>query len=124
MKRSAAATASEREVGMKITKVEDGFVVMSDGNMTGRRLYESSGCAIIHMTVQPGREVAPHAAAVDMEFYVLEGRGRFMVGDESREAGPGSLVESPRNISHGIVNTGSGPLRLLAIKNNRPSDGL
>jgi mannose-6-phosphate isomerase-like protein (cupin superfamily) len=102
---------------MKATYIEEGAVVMSDENMTGRRLYASAEAAVIHILVRPGREIAPHAAALDMEFFVLEGRGLFSVGEESLEAGPGTLVESPKDIPHGIRNPGPGPLRVLAIKN-------
>jgi quercetin dioxygenase-like cupin family protein len=85
--------------------------------MTGRRLYASGEAVVIHIAIEPGRAIEPHAAPVDMEFFVLEGSGLFTVGGESAEAGPGALVESPRNIPHGIRNTGPGPLRLLAVKN-------
>jgi mannose-6-phosphate isomerase-like protein (cupin superfamily) len=102
---------------MKAIKVDEGFVVMSDEAFTGKRLYESPEAALIHLTIQPGRAIEPHAAPVDMEFYVLEGRGVFSVGDESTEAGPDTLVESPKGIPHGIANPGSSPLRLLAVKN-------
>ena len=95
---------------------------MSDDNFEGRRLYPSApapggGTELIHMSIHPGCVVAPHVAEVDMEFYVLEGRGSFSVGDEEKEAGPGSLVESPKGLAHGIRNSGPGELRLLAIKN-------
>ncbi len=105
---------------MKMTSVDEGYVIMSDENMTGRRLYASDDAVVIHMSVEPGRAVEPHAAGVDMEFYVLEGRGLFTVGEESAEAGPGNLIESPQGISHGIKNIGSGALRLIAIKNRGP----
>ena len=104
---------------VKTTRLEDGFVVMSDANMTGLRLFASSEVTIIHMTIHPGAEVKPHAADVNMEFFVIEGQGRFSVGDDAVLAEPGTLVESPANIPHGIVNAGEEPLVLLAIK-NRP----
>lgn len=104
---------------VKITRLEDGFVVMSDENMTGRRLFASGEVAIIHMTVHPAGVVTPHAAAVNMEFFVISGHGRFSVGDDEVLAEPGTLVESPANIPHGIVNVGKDPLVLLAVK-NRP----
>jgi mannose-6-phosphate isomerase-like protein (cupin superfamily) len=102
---------------MKVTTIDEGFLVMSDENMTGRRLYASREGAVIHIAVNPGKAIEPHAANVDMELFVLEGRGVFTVGDEAAELGPGCLVESPRDIPHGIQNPGPGTLRVLAIKN-------
>jgi quercetin dioxygenase-like cupin family protein len=104
---------------VKTTRLEDGFVVMSDENITGRRLFASREVAIIHITVHPDGEIKPHAAAVNMEFFVIAGQGRFSVGDDEVLAEPGTLVESPANIPHGIVNAGKDPLVLLAVK-NRP----
>jgi mannose-6-phosphate isomerase-like protein (cupin superfamily) len=106
---------------MKVTKVEDGFVAMSDGSFTGRRLYDSPQATLIHMAIRPGKAIESHAASVDMEFFVLEGRGLFIVGDESAEAGPGALVESPKDVPHGIRNVGPGELLVLAIKNGKSS---
>lgn len=102
---------------MRVVRVEEGFVVMSDENFTGRRLFASSEASVIHMTLNPGGSIAPHAAELDMEFFVLEGRGIFSVGSESAEASAGSLVESPAGVPHGIRNPGPGALKVLAIKN-------
>ncbi len=104
---------------MKATRLDEGFVVMSDERMTGRRLYASPSAVIVHMTVHPGREVEPHSADVGIELFVISGKGRFSVGDESIDAGSGVLIECPAGIPHGIANLGEGALELLVIKNGR-----
>ncbi len=104
---------------MKTTRLDEAFVVMSDERMTGRRLYASPSAVIVHMTVHPGREVEPHSADVDLELFVISGKGRFSVGDESAQAGPGDLIECPADMPHGIVNMGEGPLELIVIKNGK-----
>jgi len=102
---------------MEITRVEDGTIVMSDEDMTGTRLYSSPHAVVIHMTINPGRAIMPHSASMDMEFFVLEGEAVFTVGEEEAVVQPGALVVGPRDISHGIRNTGHVPLKILAIKN-------
>lgn len=104
---------------MKTTRLDEAFVVMSDERMTGRRLYASPAAVIVHMTVHPGREVEPHSADVDLELFVISGKGRFSVGDEYATAGPGVLIECPADIPHGIANTGDLPLELLVVKNGK-----
>jgi oxalate decarboxylase/phosphoglucose isomerase-like protein (cupin superfamily) len=51
--------------------------------------------------------------------YVISGKGRQGVelpnGRVEREVGPGVLVHIPPDVYHSTVNTGSGPMRLLAI---------
>lgn len=72
-----------------------------------------------HVTVglnclEPGQTQGAHAhAGADKFYFVLEGRGRFRVGDEEREAEVGALVVAPAGIEHGVANTGEGRLSLL-----------
>lgn len=57
---------------------------------------------------------AAHAhEGADKFYYVLEGRGRFTVGDEEREAEAGALVIAPAGVPHGVMNIGDTRLSLL-----------
>ena len=53
----------------------------------------------------------------DKFYFVLEGEGKFTVGDEERHATAGALVVAPAGIAHGVTNT-SGE-RLIATGGNR-----
>ena len=105
---------------MKTLDLKDSEVIMERDGVVGRRLYGSPEAEILHIEIAPGGAIAPHVTPVDMEFFVLEGRGLFVLGEESREAGAGTLVPSPRGVPHGMSNPGPGALRVLAIKNPRP----
>lgn len=48
-------------------------------------------------------------------FYVLGGRGSFVVGDERMELGPGDFVLVPRGAPHGLAKVGDEDLRMLVI---------
>jgi mannose-6-phosphate isomerase-like protein (cupin superfamily) len=101
---------------MKVTRIEDAFVVMNDASFTGRRLFSSPAATLIHMTVNPGRGVPPHAADDDMAFFVIKGIGLFSLGGEEVVAEAGALVEGPAGLPHGIENIGEGPLEIFAVK--------
>jgi len=105
---------------MKRVAIADGKIVKHDGGVTGRQIYDSEEAVVIHIEVEPGGAIAPHVTPVDMEFYVLEGQGRFILGEDHLDSGPGVLIPSPRGVPHGMRNLGPGPLRVLAIKNPRP----
>jgi len=65
---------------------------------------------------EPGQTQGIHAHDGAEKFYfVLEGSGRFTVGDEEIEADTGSLVVAPAGIPHGVTNHGSARLSLLAV---------
>lgn len=64
--------------------------------------------------LEPNQTQRAHAHEGADKFYiVLEGRGRFTVGDEEREAEAGEIVIAPAGVEHGVVNTGGGRLSLL-----------
>lgn len=58
------------------------------------------------------QRVHTHAGA-DKFYFVLEGRGTFVVGDEESEAGIGSVVFAPAGVPHGVSNLGIERLSLL-----------
>lgn len=43
-------------------------------------------------------------------YFVLSGRGRWTIGEETFDAAPGTAIYHPPNASHRIVNTGDEPL--------------
>ena len=46
---------------MKVTRLEDAAIVMSNENFTGRRLHAFPFATLIHIAVNPGRGIEPHA---------------------------------------------------------------
>lgn len=70
---------------------------------------------------EPGQEHAPHAhAGTDKLYQVLEGRGDFTVGEESRSVSSGALVFAPSNVPHGVKNPGPGRLLVLVVMSPPP----
>ncbi len=61
---------------------------------------------------QQSQSVHAHQGA-DKFYFVLEGRGRFTIGDVEHEAAPGELVIAPAGVPHGVTNKGSERLSLL-----------
>ncbi len=48
-------------------------------------------------------------------YYVLSGRGRMTMDDETLELGPGDALLAPTGVDHGLVSLGPDPLRILLI---------
>lgn len=64
--------------------------------------------------LEPGQTQNVHAhEGADKFYFVLEGEGRFTVGEEEEDAVAGSLVVAPSGISHGVTNNSSERLSLL-----------
>ena len=64
--------------------------------------------------LEPNQSQDTHAhQSADKFYFVLEGEGRFRVGDEQCDAAAGSLVIAPAGVPHGVKNTGNERLSLL-----------
>jgi len=64
--------------------------------------------------LEPNQIQSVHAhQGADKFYFVLQGRGRFTVGDEEQEADAGTLVVAPAGVPHGVTNTGAERLSLL-----------
>jgi mannose-6-phosphate isomerase-like protein (cupin superfamily) len=64
--------------------------------------------------LEPGQVQKVHEHHDQDKFYcVLEGMGDFVVGGQTRRAGPGTLVWAPAGEPHGVTNRGTERLTLL-----------
>jgi len=65
---------------------------------------------------EPGQEHALHAhGAMDKVYHVLAGEGMFLLADETLPMSAGTMLVAPAGVPHGIRNTGSVRLLVLAI---------
>jgi len=63
----------------------------------------------------PGREVGLHVHPYTETFLLLEGGGRWTVGDETVELRAEQIVVVPPETPHGFVNTGDAPLLVVSV---------
>ena len=79
--------------GLEIRYLVDGT---ASGTATG----------MFELTVGPGARVPPaHSHSGNEEIvYVLEGKLRYLVGDETRDLGPGDRMHTPRGVVHAFSN--------------------
>lgn len=76
----------------------------------GERLFVGLNC------FEPGQGQKVHAHAGADKFYlVVSGRARLTVGDETREAGPGTVVWAPADVPHGVQEALERTVLLVAI---------
>ncbi len=77
-------------------------------------LFQSANLLLGLNCLEPGQTQSAHAHGDQDKFYfVLEGEGEFIVGDEKQKAGAGAVVWAPAGVDHGVTNTGAQRLVLL-----------
>ena len=65
---------------------------------------------------EPGQEHRLHTHDdMDKVYHVLEGEGVFLLEEGERPMSAGAMCVAPEGVPHGVRNTGSGPLVLLAV---------
>jgi len=104
---------------VKVVKVVDVKSAQAGQNPHGvesKSLYNTEHATVTHLTLRPGEQLKHHITPTDVFFYVLEGRGVVEVGEEQREVGPDTLIESPNGIPHCWYNRSSSVLRFLVCK--------
>ncbi len=87
-------------------------------------VFEGTGLRLGVSCLEPGQSQPEHTHdGQDKFYYVIEGHGEFVVGEETRDAGVGMVVWAPAGSKHGVTNNGITRLVLLVgmAPSHRPS---
>ena len=84
--------------------------------MGKRTLFESARLLVGLNAFEPGQSHALHAhAGMDKVYSVIEGEGVFLLENRELPMRAGDLLVAPEGVPHGVRNTGTGRLLVLAI---------
>lgn len=90
--------------------------VWDAGKMGKATLYQSDRLLVGLNAFEPGQEHKLHAhAGMDKVYHVLSGRGLFLLDGREAPMEAGLMLIAPEGVPHGIRNTGSERLLVLAI---------
>ena len=71
---------------------------------------------------EAGQAQSPHThAGSDKLYFVVQGKGAFEIGAETRELGEGEIALAAAGEKHGVRNAGPGRLVLLVFMAPKPS---
>jgi len=72
--------------------------------------------------LEPGQEQKRHAhRGADKVYFVLEGTGRFHIGDDESDLGPNEIVLAPADVEHGVRNESQHRLVVLVFMAPNPN---
>ena len=107
---------------MRTIKVAGAATLKNPHKVKVNKLYDTEHAQAMHITLEPGESLKKHITPVDVLFYVLEGTGVVEIGEERKEAGPDTLVDSPAKIPHCWYNESDKVFRVLVVKIPRPEE--
>jgi mannose-6-phosphate isomerase-like protein (cupin superfamily) len=90
--------------------------VFNPDKMGKATLFQSDRIMVGLNAFEPGQEHKLHAhAGMDKVYQVLSGSGVFLLEEREIDFEPGIMLVAPEGVPHGIRNTGSERLVVLAI---------
>jgi quercetin dioxygenase-like cupin family protein len=79
-------------------------------------LFQSPRLLVGLNAFEPGQSHALHAhAGMDKMYYVIEGEGVFLLDSWELPMRAGDLLVAPEGVPHGVTNTGTARLLVLAV---------
>lgn len=85
-------------------------------------LYETPNFFCDIYCLEPGQAQKPHShEGADKIYFVLQGRGLFLIGDEERELAEAEIVLAPSGALHGVRNISEMRLMLLVMMSPNPN---
>lgn len=94
--------------------------VVNANGIHGTKIYVAEEGEIVHLGLAPGAILKAHKTPVNVAFYVLEGIATLEIGAERQSFPKDTIIESPKDIPHAVVNEADVNLRLLVIKMPKP----
>lgn len=99
----------------KLIRPEEHAVFRPD-KMGKSTLFHSERMLVGLNAFEPGQEHKLHAhEGMDKMYFVVEGRGLFLLEDEELPMEPGLMLVAPEDVPHGVRNTGDERLIVMAV---------
>ena len=77
-------------------------VAYQDGQIVSRTLAQNSAVSLTLFAFARGEEISTHAAGGDAMVTVLDGTGRFTIGNTVHLVHAGETIVMPKNIPHAV----------------------
>lgn len=99
-------------------------VDIAAGNATRMQVLigadEGPNFAMRRFMMEPGGGMPLHTNQVEHEQYVLRGRGRVVIGDETIEVERNDVIYIPAGVPHSYDSIGEDPFEFICVVPNRP----
>jgi mannose-6-phosphate isomerase-like protein (cupin superfamily) len=106
---------------MKVISLSD-YQQFSVEKMKKNNIFQTQRFFCDVYCFEPGQEQKGHVHGdQDKVYMVLEGQGKFKLGNEERVLGPGQGTMAPAGEEHGVINHTTARLKVLVFVAPNPS---
>ena len=99
----------EKQVCLKLKDL----VEYQDGQVVSKTLVQNNAVSMTLFSFDKGEEISTHAAGGDAMVTVLDGTGRFTVGNEVFLLHEGDTLIMPKNIPHAVYGQEQFKMQLI-----------
>lgn len=99
---------------MKIVSLSDAPKVPFD--LEGYIMHSSSALEVIHLCLQPGRDILPHSNPFDVVACLIKGEISLIMGENKIRLSLYDIVEIEKDIDRSFANLGTEEARVLILK--------
>lgn len=101
---------------MKIVELHKAPEKENPHRVLAKDLYDTDQAQVVHIELKPGESLKLHKTPMNVFFYVLEGTGIVVIGDEEETVSKDMLIDSPKTIPHLLRNESDSLFRFLVVK--------
>ena len=91
-------------------------IIFEIPGVIGKRLDITEKTEIVHLTIEPGKSIPPHALPILVKFYIISGTGLMTVNGVEATVEQGDLHVCQPELERSWTNKGEEPLTVLVIK--------
>lgn len=92
--------------------------VPADGILS-RAIHNDDDVRVVLFSFAPGQQLSDHTAAMPVTLQVVEGTATITLGERVTEAGSGTWIHLPANLSHSVVAHTPVTMLLTMLKHGR-----
>ncbi len=82
---------------MEIIKMNEIEGTTNKRGVLAKQLIKHKNTTVMNLCLKPGNEVPPHAVPVDVFFYIVEGKGTLVIGEEESVVEAKDIILCPPN---------------------------
>ena len=95
------------------------LITPTDKGIASRVLARSAGGNVTLFAFDAGQGLTEHTTAFDALLLVLEGEMKLMIGGQTVEATPGTIVRLPANVPHAVDASESSRMLLIMLRDQQ-----
>ncbi len=87
-----------------------------EDSILSRTIYDDDHLKVVLFGFAVGQELSEHTASMPAIIHILQGEARLTVGDDVKEAAPGTWVHMEANLPHSILAKTPTTMLLMMMK--------